>query len=231
MAFKDGDFLEVQYSAWTASDSRLVSTTDEATAKKAEIYDKENSYGPVLVVLGSQGVIKGLDRELHAMSLNETKKVTFKPEEAFGERIEDLVRIMPIAEFRKHDIDPYPGLQVNLDNVTAVVKSVNSGRVVVDANHPLAGREITYEVKVVRQLTAECDKITALGKTTGLTVTKVEQNGKSVKLSFDNNVKKNADYFMGKANLIAGIFTYFKDVQKVDVEEEYLRPEEPKEKK
>ncbi|HVC58497.1 MAG TPA: peptidylprolyl isomerase [Candidatus Acidoferrales bacterium] len=231
MTFNDGDFLEVQYTAWSASDSRLVSTTDEATAKKEGIYDKDNTYGPVLVVLGSKGVIKGLDKELHEMGLNESKKVTFKAEEAFGERVEELVRIMPIAEFRKHDIDPYPGLQVNLDNFTAVVKSVNSGRVVVDANHPLAGREITYEIKIVKNLTNEAEKITALGKTTALTVTKVEAKDKAVKLSFDKSIMKNADYFMGKANLIAGIFTYFKNVDKVDVEEEYVRPEEPKEKK
>ncbi|MDE1811077.1 MAG: FKBP-type peptidyl-prolyl cis-trans isomerase, partial [Candidatus Micrarchaeota archaeon] len=81
MAFKDGDFLEVQYSAWSAADSRLVSTTDEAMAKEAGIYEKENSYGPVLVVLGSKGVIKGLDRELHSMNLGESKKATFKPDE------------------------------------------------------------------------------------------------------------------------------------------------------
>ncbi|MDE1810433.1 MAG: FKBP-type peptidyl-prolyl cis-trans isomerase [Candidatus Micrarchaeota archaeon] len=208
--------------------STIALTTQECTLPAP--HEKENSYGPVLVVLGSKGVIKGLDRELHSMGINESKKATFKPDEAFGERMEDLVRIMPIAEFRKHDIDPYPGLQVNLDNMTAIVKSVNSGRVVVDANHPLAGREITYEVKVVKNLTDDKEKISALGKMTGLDVTKIDVKDKDVRLSFDNSVKKNADYFMGKANLVAGIFTYFKNVGKVDIDEEYVRPEEAKQK-
>ena len=108
MAFKDGDFLEVEYSAWTAADSSLISTTDEKKAKDANIFDEHTHYGPVLIVLGSNGVIKGLDKALREINVNDLKKMTFSPEEAFGERMPDLVRIMPVAEFRKRDIDPYP---------------------------------------------------------------------------------------------------------------------------
>ncbi len=226
MAFKDGDFLEVEYNAWTTSNNGLISTTDEKKAKDGNIYDKNLRYGPVLIVLGSNGIIKGLDAGLHSMSINETKKMTFKPEEAFGERVPDLVRVMPIAEFRKRDIDPYPGLQVNLDNTTAIVKSVNSGRVTIDMNHPYAGQEITYEIKVVKQLTAGDEKIKALGRTYNVDPTEVNVKEKVVNVKFDANVKKNADYFVGKANMIASAFTYFKEIEKVEINEEYTRPKE-----
>lgn len=228
MAFKDGDFLEVEYSAWSAPENTLISTTDERKAKDSGIYDEHVRYGPVLVVIGSNGVIKGLDSTLRTMGVGEQKKVTFKPADAFGERSEGLIRVMPIAEFRKRDIDPYPGMRVDLDNFTATVKSVNSGRVVVDANHPLAGRDVSYEVKIVKNLVDENDRINALGKMAGLEVTKIEGNGKDVRLSFNNSVKKNADYFMGKANLVASIFTYLKTIDRVNVDEEYIRPPEPK---
>lgn len=224
MSFKDGDFLEVEYSAWTASDNSLISTTDEKKAKEANIYDKETHYGPVLIVLGSSGVIKGLDRSLKEMNVNEEKKFNFKPEDAFGERVADLVRVMPLADFKKRDIDPYPGMQVNIDNMPVIVKSINSGRVVVDANHPYAGQEIIYEIKVTKQLTAEKEKVKALGKTYNVEPTDVEPKEKNVMIKYGKDIKKNADYFMGKANLIASIFTYFKEVEKVDVEEEYSRP-------
>lgn len=226
MVFKDGDFLEVEYSAWTATDGSLVSTTDEKRAKEGNIYDEHVHYGPVLVVLGSNSVIKGLDRELHSMDMGDTKKANFKPEDAFGERMPDLVRVMPIAEFRKRDINPYPGLQVNIDNATATVKSVNSGRVTIDMNHPYAGQEMTYEVKVVKVLTSEDDKVKALGRTYNVEPTRVESKEKAIRVIFDNDVKKNADYFVGKANLVASAFTYLKDVEKIDVEEEYMRPKE-----
>jgi peptidylprolyl isomerase len=226
MAFKDGDFLEVDYSAWTVADNGLISTTDEKKAKDANIYEKEVRYGPVLVVLGSNSVIKGLDRSLREMNINETKKMTFKPEEAFGERNPDLVRVMPIADFKKHDMDPYPGMRVNIDNATAIVKSVNSGRVTVDMNHPFAGQEIEYEVKVIKHLTSEKEKISALGKNYSVEPTAVEAKEKTVTLKYSNDVKKNADYFIGKANLIASIFNYFKEVEKVDINEEYNKPKE-----
>ncbi|MGD0729035.1 MAG: peptidylprolyl isomerase [Candidatus Micrarchaeaceae archaeon] len=226
MAFKDGDFLEVEYTAWTASDNGMISTTDEKKAKEANLYDKKVTYGPVLVVLGSNSVIKGLDAALRTMSLNEQKKLTFKPEEAFGERIADLVRVMPLSEFKKRDMDPYPGMQVNMDNMTVIVKSVNSGRVVVDANHPYAGQEIIYEIKVTKQLTAEKEKVKALGKTYNVEPSEVEQKEKAIHVKYNNTVKKNADYFVGKANMIASVFTYFKEIEKVNIEEEYLRPKE-----
>lgn len=226
MAFSNGDFLEVEYSAWTAVNNALIATTDMNKAKEGNIYDEHVKYGPVLVVLGSNSVIKGLDRALREMSINDTKKMTFKPEEAFGERMPDLVKVMPLADFRKRDINPYPGMQVEIDDTTVIVKSVNSGRVIVDANHPYAGQDITYEVKVIRELKSESERIRALGKNYNVEPTGVELKDKTLTIRFGNDVKKNADYFVGKANLIAAAFTYFKDVEKVDVGEEYMRPKE-----
>jgi len=226
MAFKDGDFVEVEYSAWTAVDNNLISTTDMSKAKEANIYDEHVHYGPVLVVIGSNSVIKGLDKTIRDMGIGEKKKMTFKPEEAFGERYPDLVKVMPISEFRKRDIDPYPGLRVNVDNATATVNSVNSGRVTIDLNRPYAGQEIIYEVKIVKQLSSEKDKVRALGRTYNVEPTDAELEGKTMRIKFGGKVKKDADYFVGRASLLASVFTFFKEVEKINVDEEYLRPKE-----
>ncbi|MDE1857345.1 MAG: peptidylprolyl isomerase [Candidatus Micrarchaeota archaeon] len=224
MAFNEGDFVEIEYSAWNASDSTLIATTDEAVAKKAEIYEKQGKYGPALVILGSPGVIKGLDRAIRTMSLNETKKFTFKPEEAFGDRNQELVRVIPMSDFKARDISPYPGMKLNLDDFTATVTSVSAGRVVVDANHPYAGREIIYEVKVVKELKNPEERVKALGSTYNAEPSKISLANGSVTLSYDSKVNKNADYFVGRASLIAAVFTYIKGVEKVDVNEEYSKP-------
>ena len=231
MTFKDGDFLEIEYSAWAAADGRMISTTDEKSAKAAGIYNEKARYGPVLVIIGSNSVIKGLDREIRAMSAGESRKMTFKPEDAFGDRRQDLVRIMPLSEFRKRDMDPYPGMQVDIDNTTATVKSITSGRVTVDMNHPYAGQEITYEVKVIKTLDSGKDRLAALGRTYGVEPTSSETEGDSMSVRYADGVRKNADYFIGKANMIASVFTYFKGIKKVEVTEEYLRPEESSESK
>ncbi|MEM0150044.1 MAG: peptidylprolyl isomerase [Candidatus Micrarchaeaceae archaeon] len=228
MTFKDGDFVEIEYNAWDAADNSLILSTDESKAKEAGIYDEKARYGPVLVVLGSGDMIKGLDRELHSMSVNETKKFTFKPEDAFGERNESLMRVMPLSAFRKRDINPYVGMSVDIDNIPAVVKSVNSGRVVVDANHPYSGRELIYEVKVVKLLSAQDERIKALASMYRIEPSRIEASGTNIRLWFGKGVSKDANYFVAKASLVAAIFNYFEGVSSVNVEEEYARPEKPK---
>jgi FKBP-type peptidyl-prolyl cis-trans isomerase 2 len=223
--FKDGDFLEVDYSAWDAATNELIATTDEKKAKDANIYSKDSIYGPTLVILGSNSVIKGLDKELRNLGLNELKRFTFKPAEAFGERFEDLVKVMKMSDFKARDLNPYPGMRIELENMTATVKSVNSGRVVVDANHPYAGRDIIYEVRVVRNITEPAPKVEALGKTYGVRPSSVSIKGTAMELKYDSKTKKNADYFVGKANLVASILSLMKDIQKVEVLEDYDRSE------
>ena len=231
MSFKEGDFVEVEYSAWRAVDNALLSTTDAKKAKEGDIYDEKAHYGPVLVVLGSNGVVKGLDREIRLLKIGETKKFTLKPEEAFGNRDEQLVRVIPLSEFREQKIEPYPGMRLNMDNMSVTVKSVSSGRVTVDANPPEAGQDITYELKVVKLVEAEKDRIASLASTFHISPTDISINGGVVSVTFGEKVVKNYDYFLAKANLIAASFTYIKGANKFEIKEEYLKPEEPKEEK
>ena len=228
MAFKDGDFLEIEYSAWNTVDNSLLASTDEKRAKDAGIYNSNVRYGPMLVVLGANAIVKGLERELKGMSIGEEKSFTLRPEDAFGKRREELVRVMPMSEFRTHDINPQPGMRVNIDNVVATVRSVSSGRVVIDANHPDAGKEIKYTTKVVRELIDNIDKAKALANTYDLRPTNTILKDGVLELFFDSNVKKNADYFVNKAGALAAIFTYLKDIKKANVHEEYS-PESVKE--
>jgi FKBP-type peptidyl-prolyl cis-trans isomerase 2 len=226
MSFKDEDFLEIEYSAWNASDNRLVSTTDEKKAKQADIYDESTAYGPALVVLGAGGTIGGLDRELRGMSLGETKKFTFEPADAFGDRHDDLVKVMPLSAFRAREINPYVGMRVNIDGTSVIVKSVNSGRVVVDGNHPYAGKSIVYEVSIVKNITSENEKVEALGRAYGVKPTSTAVKGDTADVSFGGNVNKDSDYFINKARMLAAVFSNLKGIEKVLVHEEYLRQKE-----
>ncbi len=228
MAFKEGDFLEIDYTIWDAADNSTIATTDEKIAKDSNIFNEKMLYGPVLFVIGAPGTLKGLDRELRTCSVGDKKKFTLKPEDAFGERDEKLVSVMPLSSFRQRNMDPYPGMELELDNTRAIVKSVNSGRVTVDANHPYAGKNIIYEVMVVKRLDTEKDRIASLANSYGVKPSAVNPSQGKLELVFDSSVAKNADYFVGRANLIASTFSYFKDIKKIDVKEEYNRPEEKK---
>ena len=224
MSFNDGDFLKIEYDAWRAADNSLVYTTDEKKAKENDLYNQDVRYGAQLAIVGKRNVIEGLDKALRGMNLNESKKVELNASEAFGERDPQLMQVMSINEFRKRDITPYPGMQVDLDGTMAIVKSVNSGRVLVDANHPLAGEKLTYEVKVVAKLENENEKVTALSEYYNLTPEKVEINASSVTVEYGSKVNKDANYFVNKSRFIAAAFTYLEKMAKVYVKEEYEKP-------
>jgi hypothetical protein len=133
---------------------------------------------------------------------------------------------MPLSDFRARDINPYPGMRIRLENTSATVKSVNSGRVVIDANHPYAGRDISYEIKIVKEIKDDKEKVMALGKSYDAVPTSVAIDGKAVTLTYGTKVNKNANYLVAKANLIASILALMKNIDKVDVKEEYERPAE-----
>ena len=229
VSFNDGDFIQIEYSAWRASDGSMVYTTDKAAAEKNGLYSKDHKYGPNLVIVGKDTTIKGLDKALRLMSLNESRKVEIGPDEAFGERNQDLVRVMKVSDFRSRDIDPRPGMQVDLDGTIAVITAVNSGRFTVDANHPLAGEKLTYDLKVVAKLDDERSKVDALAGMNGLKPDSIKVEGGTAEVLFGEKIDKNADYFLNKASFTGSVLRYLPGITKVVVKEEYVKREEKKE--
>ncbi|MDE1828343.1 MAG: peptidylprolyl isomerase [Candidatus Micrarchaeota archaeon] len=228
MSLKDGDFVKIEYTAWRAADKQIVYTTDEKKAKESGVYYENSKYGPQLVVIGKSGIIKGLYETLKGMNVSELKKVELEPTQTFGERDNNLVRVMPIADFRARNMEPYPGMQLDLDGVIATVKSVNSGRVMVDANHPLAGEKLIYEVKVVSKVEKEEDKVKELADSFSLRPKAIKIEGKNVMVEIGAEVEKNSDYFVNKSTFVNNLLRDMEGVEKVEVREEYTREKKDK---
>ncbi len=206
----------------------MVYTTQKNLAEQNDIYNKERTYGPSLVIIGKRTVIKGLEKAIREMNVNESRKIEVAPEDAFGERNPDLVRVMHASDFKKRDIDPRPGLQIDLDGTVAVITAVNSGRVTVDANHPLAGERLTYELKIVAKVDGEKERVAALAEMSSLKADSVKLENNDVELSFGEKVEKDADYFINKTAMVNAILEYMPKVSKVVVKEDYARKEEKK---
>jgi FKBP-type peptidyl-prolyl cis-trans isomerase 2 len=225
MSFNDKDFLEIEYNMWDAVTNELIETTDKKKAEEGGIYNDKFRYGKSLVIVGSAGLLKGLDRELRGMSMNEKKEFVLEPEDAFGSIDEKLIRVMPLSEFRNRGVDPYPGMRIELDNGIATIRSVNSGRVVVDLNHIYAGRRIRYELEIVKNPTNEEDKIKALCYAEDAEPSEIILKDKTLSLAYDNKIKKDVSYFSKRMVLVDLIFKYI-GVEKINVEDEYKRESE-----
>lgn len=225
MSFSDGEFVKIDYSMWRASDNSLIKTTEKAVAEKSGINDKDTKYASQLVVIGKDRTIIGILTALKSMNVGEKKKIELTPDQAFGLRDKDLVKIMSLADFRKKEIDPVPGMQIDMDGIIATVMSVNSGRVMVDANHPLAGERLVCEVKAVEKLDHDDKKLKAIAELFGLEPEKAEVKENIAKVTFGAKTAKNADYFVAKSQMTASAFAYMDNIKKIIVEEEFEKTE------
>jgi len=159
---KQGDFVRIDYVGRIGESNEIFDLTKESIAKEKGIYNPNFKYGPVPVILGAHHIVKGLENELMKMKIGQKKKITVKPEDALGERSSELIRLIPLSEFKKRDIDPFPGMPIVQQGMRGRVLSVSGGRVRIDFNHPLAGKTLEYEVEVKKKITNTKEKIMAI---------------------------------------------------------------------
>jgi len=159
VALKDGDFALVEYSLYIKETGELVDTTNEEEAKKAKIHSENERYGPRLVIVGEGRLIEGLEEAVRGLEEGQEKEVDIPPEKGFGKRDPSKIRIIPRSTFVQHRIVPEPGKVVEINGQLAVIRSITGGRVVVDFNHPLAGKTLRARVRVVKVLTSPREKL------------------------------------------------------------------------
>lgn len=159
---KANDFVRIKYSG-------KVKETDQ-------VFDSGDD---LCVIVGAGHILKGLDKALEQMNVGEKKVVEIVPEDGFGQRKAELIKLVPLSEFKRHGTKPYPGMVVNADNRQGRVLSVTSGRVKVDFNHPLAGKVLVYEVEIKEKVVKDEDKVKGLVNF----YTKIEPDKLSVSIS------------------------------------------------
>ena len=160
MVIKKGDFIELDYVGRLKEEGKIFDLTSEAVARKEGLYHDHQQYGPQIICVGEGGIVKGLDAFLIGKQTG-THTLSLTPDEAFGKKNAKLIKIIPISTFKKQQMRPFPGLQVNIDGFMGIIKTVSGGRVIVDFNHPIAGRDVVYEVTVKRVVTEAKEKIKA----------------------------------------------------------------------
>ncbi len=156
---EEGDFIRIDYVGKIKESGLIFDLTSEEIAKKEGIHNPQVKYGPLPVIIGSKFLIKGLEDTLKEMKVDEKKHLILKPDQTFGQRSEKLIKLIPESEFTKKDMVPYQGMLVNIKNLMGRVLSVSVGRVKVDFNHPLAGKELEYDLEIREKITDKKEKI------------------------------------------------------------------------
>ena len=107
---------------------------------------------PLMFVLGSHQVFPALENELLGLKIGEQKKITLCPEEAYGHIVQEAFREVELesipSQFRY--VGAVLGVQDPAGGVFPIrVHAINEEKVMLDFNHPLAGKTLQFEVKVV----------------------------------------------------------------------------------
>lgn len=209
MVVKKRDFVELEYTGKLKEGNVIFDTTDEKIAKSNNFNVSNARYGPVVVCVGEGHVIKGLDSFLEGKELGEFV-VEIEPENAFGKKDAKLIAMMPASKFISQKIRPVPGLQVNIDGVAGVIRTVNSGRCIIDFNHPLSGKVIVYNVKINRIVSDKKEKAESLAKFLFGKNVKVVVEGNSVKVETAEEIPAHiAGEFKKKFDELTGVVLEF----------------------
>jgi FKBP-type peptidyl-prolyl cis-trans isomerase 2 len=159
---KKNDFVNIEYTGMLKEDNIVFDTTNEAEAKKSGIHRPNVKYGPMIICIGQGQVIPGLDKQLVGKDLGKEYSFDIKSEEAFGRKDPKMIQLIATAKFKKANINPMPGLQINIDDQVGVIKTVSGGRTLVDFNHPLSGKDVVYKVKISTMITDNVRKVSSL---------------------------------------------------------------------
>ena len=121
------------------------------TLSDGEIFDSSEGKEPLEFTIGNGEVIPGFENGIKDMKLNEEKTIKISAKDAYGESIKELIRDIPRDKFPpKIDVGGRLVLKSpEGQSVPAVIIGVKQDAVTIDLNHPLAGKDLTFKIKVV----------------------------------------------------------------------------------
>lgn len=157
------EFFKIKYTGKVKRTGRIFDTTNEEKAKEENMYNEKFNYGP-RIITDEEEMVEGVMEALEDMDEEEERNLELGSEKAYGERDSSKVEMVPKKDFEDTKVNPAPGLRVLLDGEPAKIQTVSGGRVRVDFNNPLAGKDLEYDVKLIEKIKEDKEKAINLTK-------------------------------------------------------------------
>jgi FKBP-type peptidyl-prolyl cis-trans isomerase SlyD len=141
----------------------VVVTLDYTLTVDGEVVDSTAGIDPISFLQGYENIIPGLENELYGLKVGDQKKVFVPAKDAYGEIDPEAVVEVPRKDIPK-DIPIKTGIELQVSNedgelMDAVITAISKNTVTLDFNHPLAGKNLTFEVTVVDLRAAEPEEL------------------------------------------------------------------------
>ncbi len=135
---------------------------DTNIPKEAEKINLDIKTRPLIICLGENMILPAIDSFLIGKELGKAYTLNLKPEEAFGQRNRELIKIMPSNVFVKKGIQPFQGQTYVFDTMLGKITAISGGRITVDFNNPLSGKSVSYKLLVKKQVSELSEKVKSL---------------------------------------------------------------------
>lgn len=117
------------------------------------VFDSSREREPLEFTIGNGQLIRGFEDAVTGMTVGDVKTVKISASEAYGERRNELVITISKQQFPEH-ISPAEGLQLSLKSpdgsiLNAIITMVAEDSVTLDANHPLAGQDLNFNIELM----------------------------------------------------------------------------------
>jgi len=128
----------------------------EGSLADGTVFDSSRNREPFEFTLGEKTVIDGFENAVIGMEVGEKKRITIPPEEAYGPHLQELVIVVP-RDRLPDDLEAVVGMVLELHSddgrsMSARVTELDGESVTLDANHPLAGESLTFEIELMEIL-------------------------------------------------------------------------------
>jgi len=193
MALQKNDFIEIEFTG-KIKDGEVFDSNIPGELNKL---NPNKNAKPFVFPLGQDMFLKGIEQYLMGKEVG-SYEIELSPKDAFGFRDPALIQMIPMRVFIEHKINPVPGAVLTFDNRFGKVLTVSGGRVMIDFNGPLAGKDVVYTVKVSRKVEDINEKIKALIEFLFRRELKYEIQDKKVILNVDKGFKNFAELFKDK---------------------------------
>jgi len=219
MPVAEGSFVRLSYTG--RMDGKVFDTTDETVAQEAGIHNPQAVYGPVLVRVGSRHVVMGLDDALVGKEAGDEGTVEVPPEKAFGPHDDARVESVSLGQFQEK---PRVGQTVQVEDREGVVTNILGRRVVVDFNHPFAGKTVTYSFKLEEVVESRPDQVSGLIQLYTQRSMEVSVDGPVVTIRLPAAIGYDRRWLLWRSRVVQEIFEFYPDVEEIVLLESFRRP-------
>ena len=236
MAIKDGDFVRVNFTGKIKETDEVFDTTYDEIAQEAEIFDENKTYKPIPIVVGGNHLLPAIEEEIVGLDAGDRKTVEVDSDNGFGPRDPKAIQLIPMKEFKKQGMTPYPGMRISAEGGEGRILTVNGGRVKVDFNHPLAGKDLVYDVEVTEIIEDNDEKIKSMielhysNPNVDIEKTEIEIEDGIVNIQLDEMAKFDQQSYMditfARFRIAKDIWDNIEEITKVNFVDEFEKREE-----